>query len=94
MAAYALRAGGIHPSHYVGAEIPILGTNAHWDPAGEHMVAEGDESDGTLVNFRPEHAIILNIERSTSTTTARWRKSSPFSPAGKPNDQHDFLLPR
>jgi len=62
MAAHVLREGGLHPSHYVGAEIPILGTNAHWDPRGEHFVAEGDESDGTLRCFHPEHTIILNIE--------------------------------
>jgi UDP-N-acetylmuramate--alanine ligase len=62
MAAHVLREGGLHPSHYVGAEIPILGTNAHWDPRGEHFVAEGDESDGTLELFHPEHALILNIE--------------------------------
>ena len=60
--AHVLRHGGLKPSHYVGAEIPILGSNAHWDPEGEHFVAEGDESDGTLVNFTPEHAIVLNIE--------------------------------
>src|SRR5204862_2461190 len=35
MAAHVLREGGLHPSHYVGAEIPILGTNAHWDGRGE-----------------------------------------------------------
>jgi len=62
MAAYVLREGGLHPSHYVGAEIPILGTNAHWDARGELFVAEGDESDGTLELFFPEHALILNIE--------------------------------
>jgi UDP-N-acetylmuramate--L-alanine ligase/UDP-N-acetylenolpyruvoylglucosamine reductase len=62
MTAHVLREGGLHPSHYVGAEIPILGTNAHWDPRGEHFVAEGDESDGTLRCFHPEHALILNIE--------------------------------
>ncbi len=62
MAAHVLRAGGMKPSHYVGAEIPILGTNAHWDGGGEYFVAEGDESDGTLAFYRPEHAIILNIE--------------------------------
>lgn len=62
MAAHVLRIGGLHPSHYVGAETPILGTNAHWDPHGELMVAEGDESDGTLVLYHPEHAIVLNIE--------------------------------
>ena len=60
--AHVLRQGGMKPSHYVGAEIPILGTNAHWDTEGELFVVEGDESDGTLVNFHPQHSIILNIE--------------------------------
>src|SRR6266545_1884863 len=62
MTAHVLREGGLHPSHYVGAEIPLLGTNAHWDPRGEYFVAEGDESDGTLCCFHPEHSLILNIE--------------------------------
>src|SRR5438874_3733367 len=62
MTAHVLREGGLHPSHYVGAEIPILSTNAHWDARGEWFVAEGDESDGTLELFHPEHALILNIE--------------------------------
>jgi len=62
MAAHVLRAGGLKPSHYVGAEIPILGSNARWDSEGEFFVAEGDESDGTLINYEPEHAIVLNIE--------------------------------
>src|SRR6266478_7510404 len=62
MTAHVLREGGLHPSHYVGAEIPLLGTNAHWDWRGEFFVTEGDESDGTLRCFRPEHSLILNIE--------------------------------
>lgn len=62
MSAHVLRTGGQHPSHYVGAEIPILGTNACWDEQGEWFCAEGDESDGTLVNFHTEHAILLNVE--------------------------------
>ena len=62
MTAHALREAGLKPSHYVGAEIPILGSNARWVADGEHMVAEGDESDGTLVLYHPEHAVILNIE--------------------------------
>ena len=62
MTAHVLRGGQLHPSHYVGAEIPILGSNAHWDPRGEYFVAEGDESDGTLQLFHPEHALILNVE--------------------------------
>lgn len=62
MGAHVLREGGLHPSHYVGAEIPILGVNAHWDPAGEYFIAEADESDGTIVGYHPEHSLILNIE--------------------------------
>ena len=62
MLAHVCREGGLHPSHYVGAEIPILGSNAHWNRRGEYFVAEGDESDGTLRFFHPEHALILNIE--------------------------------
>jgi UDP-N-acetylmuramate--alanine ligase len=62
MTAHVLRVGGMNPSHYVGAEIPILGTNAHWEPNGVHLVAEGDESDGTLRIYHSEHAIVLNIE--------------------------------
>src|SRR5437763_8983347 len=62
MTAHVLRESGAHPSHYVGAEIPILGSNAHWDARGEYFVAEGDESDGTLRFFHPEQVLILNIE--------------------------------
>ena len=62
MAAHVLRSGGLKPSHYVGAEIPILGTNARWDSEGDYFVAEGDESDGTLINYHPTHAVVLNIE--------------------------------
>ena len=62
MTAHVLRYSGLRPSHYVGAEIPILGTNANWDPTGEYFVAEGDESDGTIALYHPEHTIVLNIE--------------------------------
>ena len=62
MMAHVLREGGLHPSHYVGAEIPLLGSNAHWDARGEYFVAEGDESDGTIRFFKPEHTLVLNIE--------------------------------
>lgn len=62
MTAHILREAGLSPSHYVGAEIPILGSNAKWSGDGGFMVAEGDESDGTLALYRPEHSVILNIE--------------------------------
>jgi len=62
MCAHVLREAGLRPSHYVGAEIPLLGTNAHWDHEGKYFVAEGDESDGTLVLYAPQHSILLNVE--------------------------------
>ncbi|MDO5449746.1 MAG: UDP-N-acetylmuramate--L-alanine ligase [Akkermansia sp.] len=62
LTAHLLREGRLRPCHYVGAEIPVLGANAHWNADSEYLVAEGDESDGTLVNYLPEHSIILNIE--------------------------------
>ena len=61
LSAHVLRRANLNPSYYVGAEIPVLGTNAKWDE-GPMMVAEGDESDGTLVLYKPKHAIILNLE--------------------------------
>ncbi len=62
LAAHVLRAAGLQPGHYVGAEIPVLGTNAHWSEGGDLFVAEGDESDGSLTLFKPEFAILLNVE--------------------------------
>ena len=62
MTAHLLRECRQKPSYYVGAEIPILGANARWEEEGRSMVAEGDESDGTLALYRPEHSVILNIE--------------------------------
>ncbi len=62
MCAHVLRRSGIMPCHYVGAEIPVLGTNAHWQEEAELMIAEGDESDGTLALYQPEHAVVLNVE--------------------------------
>jgi len=60
LSAHLLRRANLNPSYYVGAEIPVLGTNARW--GGSMMVAEGDESDGTLVLYKPKHSIILNVE--------------------------------
>ncbi|MFK7851984.1 MAG: UDP-N-acetylmuramate--L-alanine ligase [Akkermansiaceae bacterium] len=62
MAAHVLREAEKSPSFYVGAEIPILGANAKWEPEGKLMVAEGDESDGTLALYQPKHSVILNVE--------------------------------
>jgi len=62
MCSHILREGRQRPSHYVGAEIPVLGANAHWNEHSPWLIAEGDESDGTLVHYLPTHSIVLNIE--------------------------------
>jgi len=62
LAAKVLQAGELNPSHYVGAEVPVLGNNACWSEDGDHFIAEGDESDGSLIKFNPNYAILLNVE--------------------------------
>jgi UDP-N-acetylmuramate--L-alanine ligase/UDP-N-acetylenolpyruvoylglucosamine reductase len=61
MLAHTLRHAEKKPSHYVGAEVPILGASAAWD-SGKHFVIEGDESDGTIELYHPHGLILLNIE--------------------------------
>ena len=62
LCAHILRKADLKPSHYVGAEIPVLGSNSHWEENSSLMVAEGDESDGTLQLYRPRFSIVLNVE--------------------------------
>lgn len=62
LAAKVLQAGELNPSHYVGAEVPVLGNNAYWSEGGKHFIAEGDESDGSLIQFDPSYAVLLNVE--------------------------------
>jgi len=59
-----------HPSACVGATIPGGGgTGAVWgDPPW--FVAEADESDRSLLNLRPEAAILLNVDHDHHTTYA------------------------
>jgi UDP-N-acetylmuramate--alanine ligase len=61
MLAHVLESGKLKPSFCIGADVPDLGTNGRLG-AGKIFVAEADESDGTLIGFSPEYAIVLNIE--------------------------------
>ena len=61
MAAVMFAAAGYEPSYAVGAAIANLGTNADHG-AGEWFIAEADESDGSLLNYRPDISIVTNIE--------------------------------
>jgi UDP-N-acetylmuramate--alanine ligase len=57
----ALQHSGLDPSFAVGGELGAAGTNAHHG-SGPFFVAEADESDGSLVEYRPDIAVVTNIE--------------------------------
>ncbi|BBX69678.1 UDP-N-acetylmuramate--L-alanine ligase [Mycolicibacterium psychrotolerans] len=57
----ALQHSGFDPSFAVGGDLGEPGTNAHHG-SGAYFVAEADESDGSLVQYRPDVAVVTNIE--------------------------------
>ncbi|WP_111511686.1 UDP-N-acetylmuramate--L-alanine ligase [Mycobacterium kyogaense] len=57
----ALQHCGFDPSFAVGGDLGEPGTNAHHG-SGAYFVAEADESDGSLVQYRPDIAVVTNIE--------------------------------
>lgn len=57
----ALQHCGRDPSFAVGGELGEAGTNAHHG-SGDYFVAEADESDGTLLEYTPNVAVVTNIE--------------------------------
>ena len=57
----ALQHAGLDPSFAVGGELGESGTNAHHG-SGVHFVAEADESDGSLVQYSPDIAVVTNVE--------------------------------
>lgn len=61
MLAVALQAAGADPSFAIGGTINTAGTNAH-SGSGEIFIAEADESDGSFLAYKPDGAIITNVE--------------------------------
>jgi UDP-N-acetylmuramate--alanine ligase len=61
MLAVSLLAAGWQPSFLIGGEPHEVGTNASRG-AGEWLVVEADESDGTFLEIDPEVAVVTNIE--------------------------------
>lgn len=61
MTGLILMKAGRHPTVYVGANVPDIGSNAV-SGSGEYFVAELDESDGTFELFHPEAAVITNAD--------------------------------
>jgi UDP-N-acetylmuramate--alanine ligase len=61
MIAMVLRHAGLDPTFLIGGDLNEVGTNAHAGE-GEWLVAEADESDGSLLWLAPEIAVVGNIE--------------------------------
>ncbi|GAB2557042.1 UDP-N-acetylmuramate--L-alanine ligase [Nocardia heshunensis] len=61
MLVVALQHCGFDPSFAVGGELNEAGTNAHHGTGGI-FVAEADESDGSLLQYAPDVAVVTNIE--------------------------------
>lgn len=61
MLTVAMQRLGLDPSFAIGGALNETGANAH-QGSGEFFIAEADESDGSFLKYRPEIAIITNIE--------------------------------
>ncbi len=61
MIALMLETAGLDPTIIIGGDIDYLNGNAKLG-AGEWLVAEADESDGSFLRLNPEVAVVTNIE--------------------------------
>ena len=61
LSSYVLEKAGLKPSYVVGGILPDIDTNAHCQD-GKFFCAELDESDGTIVKYRPDVTVINNLE--------------------------------
>ena len=60
LCSYILSKAGTHPSYAVGGFIPEIGDNSKFD-SDKIFVAELDESDGTIVKYKPDVNVINNL---------------------------------
>ncbi|MCR4398965.1 MAG: Mur ligase domain-containing protein, partial [Firmicutes bacterium] len=61
MIAMVFERAGLHPTVLVGGEVADFGGNAKLG-AGDYVVAEADESDGSFLMLRPCVAVVTNID--------------------------------
>lgn len=61
MTVVAMQAAGLDPSFAIGGQLNKAGTNAHHG-TGDAFVAEADESDASLLRYKPSVAVVTNIE--------------------------------
>jgi UDP-N-acetylmuramate--alanine ligase len=67
MVLQALRGAGLDPSYVVGGVLRDTGASAGWG-RGEWIVVEADESDRSLLELRPEIAILTSAELDHHST--------------------------
>jgi UDP-N-acetylmuramate--alanine ligase len=100
MIAFALAELGHDPAWLIGGEVPQLGRNAG---AGDGwLVVEGDESDRTVAQLRPEIGVVTNVEldhHATFATEAEvaelfdaWLERTPQVVRGWELEPVDFAL--
>jgi UDP-N-acetylmuramate--alanine ligase len=61
MVAMIMREAGLDPTYIVGGELNDVGSNAHAG-AGEYVIAEADESDGSFLLLKPWAEVVTNVE--------------------------------
>ena len=53
---------GFRPSYIIGGDIVGLDGGAAWEPGGEWLVVEADESDGTFLELGAEAVVVTSVE--------------------------------
>jgi len=76
MIAHVLRELGDDPSWIVGGVVPQLGGNA--GAGSGWLVVEGDESDRSIAQLRPEIAVVTNVELDHHATYASTAELESF----------------
>jgi UDP-N-acetylmuramate--alanine ligase len=66
MIAFCLDRLGLDPAFLIGGEVPQLGANAR--AGAGWLIVEGDESDRSVGDLRPEIAVLLNVDLDHHTT--------------------------
>src|SRR5699024_11767260 len=51
----------LEPSFAIGGDLKVSGANAYHG-VGDLFVAEADESDGSFLSYRPDVAVVTNVE--------------------------------
>jgi len=74
LVAAVLAAGGLDPTVIVGGQVLAAGSNAVHG-AGDYLVAEADESDGSFLRLTPTIAVVTNERLFEASSMMRSRAS-------------------